>query len=47
MLRVAFFGAALFLVSMLSTPPAIAAGDLAIARPPALLSPDLTEPWIV
>jgi len=47
MLRVAFVIAALFSVSLLSLPPAMAAGDFAIARPPSLLSPDLTEPWIV
>src|ERR1700720_4642295 len=41
------FLAALLFVSLLSTPPAMASGDLAVARPPSLLSPDLTEAWIV
>jgi lipoprotein-anchoring transpeptidase ErfK/SrfK len=47
MSRSALFLAALILLPLLSFPPAIAASSMAVARPPSLLSPDLTEAWIV
>jgi lipoprotein-anchoring transpeptidase ErfK/SrfK len=47
MLRVAFFLAALIALPFLSPQPGFAAGTMDVARPPSLLSPDLTEPWVV
>ena len=48
MSRIAFFLAALIGLQLPSLPPALAAGSsMAVPRPPPLLSPDLTEAWIV
>ena len=47
MLRPAFLLAAMLSTALLSEPPAFAESDMAVGRPPSLLSPDLTEPWIV
>jgi lipoprotein-anchoring transpeptidase ErfK/SrfK len=47
MLRPAFLLAAVLSSALLSPPRAFAESDMVVGRPPSLLSPDLTEPWIV